>query len=96
MQEVPPRGGVGGGVGQGDGGGLGHGVEHSGEEGSRRVRENHTGRGSHMELEGLHKVEGLECIRTGGQDSGHKLGLGCIHKQAPKNYMVHMKFQRKI
>lgn len=71
MPEVPLHGGAGGGVGQGDGGGLEHGVEHSEEEGIRRVRENHTGRGSHMELEGLHKVEELECIRTGGQDSGH-------------------------
>ena len=55
-------------MGQGDGGGLEHGVEHSEEEEIRRVRENHTGRGSHMELEGLRKVEGLECSRTEGQD----------------------------
>ena len=96
MLEVPPHGGEGGGVGREDGGGLGHGVEHSVEEGSRRVRESHTGRGSHMELEELHKVEGPECIRTGGQDSGHKLGLGCIHKPVPKNDIVCIKFQQKI
>ena len=51
------RDGEGGGVGREDGWGLGHDVEHS-----------HTGRGSHMELEELHKVEGLECSRTEGQD----------------------------
>ena len=74
MREVPPHGGAGDGGGQEDGGGLGH----SGEEGSHRVRE------SHMELEEHHTVGGLECIRTGEQESDRKWGLGCIHKRVPK------------
>ena len=68
MPEVPPHGGAGGGAGQGDGGER----VHSGEEGNRRVQGNRRGRGSRMELEGPHKVEVLECIRTGGLDLGRK------------------------